>query len=197
MRTSNTFWVILLIVGIGIMVVFFYSDVNPDAGDFYLMPILALTLAVPFAVAFTVLMTRLVANIFVALIYGERREPEKELYGKARKLIVERQFSEAIKEFSKILEGKPDDEYSRLQIAEIYAEHLKNYSKAIEEYKKLIEMKIDENSAISALSRLADLYGDHLNEPRAAAEMLEEIVRRYPDSPNANRARKRLKSYKI
>jgi tetratricopeptide (TPR) repeat protein len=196
-RTSNTFWIILLVAGIGIMVFFFFSDRNSTAADIVMMPIFALVLAVPFAIAFTVLMTRLGAHILVGLIYGSHQEPEKEKYGRARALIIDGKFNEAIGEFSKILEESPDDDYSRQQIAEIYAEHLKNYHKAIEEYKKLLEMKIDENRSISTLSRLADLYGDHLNERRIAVEMLEEIVRRYPDSPNANRARRRLESYSI
>lgn len=197
MRTSNTFWFIFLIASIVLMGVFVYSDRNMSAFDLLSMPLFALVLSVPFAIALSVLMIRLVTYMFMGVVFGTHQPAEKEKYGKAKIFIAEGKFKEAIAEYERILGEYPNDNYSRQQIAEIYAERLKDYSKAVEEYKKLLGMKLDESRIVSTLNRLADLYGDHLNNRQGAVEALQEIVRRYPGGLNADRAQMRLKEYNV
>jgi tetratricopeptide (TPR) repeat protein len=195
MRTSNTFWFIFLIASIVLMAVFFYSERNIGAFDLVTMPFFALILSVPFAIAFSVLMIRLITYMFMGVVFGTHGEPEKEKYGKAKIFIAEGKPKEAIAEYEKILCEFPNDDFSRQQIAEIYAERLKDYLKAVEEYKKLLGMKLDDNRTVSALNRLADLYGDHLKNRQGAVDALQEIILRYPGTPNADRAQIRLKAY--
>ena len=189
---SNTFWIILLIVGIGFMALFLLTDKNFTVADAFIMPAISLVVAVPFAFAFTVLMTRLLSHIISKLIFGTDKEPEKEKYGKIHRLIVEEKFNEAILEIQRILEDEPREIYGRQKMAEIYAEHLKNYSSAIKEYNKVLEMNIDENTRINILNRLADIYEEHLHQPEQAAESLKKIIAGYPDSNYSRLAEARL-----
>lgn len=194
---SNTFWVILLIVGIGIMALFLLTDKKFTVADAFIMPALSLVVAVPFAIAFAVLMTRFSSNIISRLLYGTDKEPEKEKYGKIHRLLAEEKFNEAIQELQRILEEEPDEIYGRQKMAEIYAEHLKNYPSATEEYKKILEMTNDENTCVNVLNRLADIYEANLNQPAQAAEALKKIIAKYPDSSYSRLAEIRLKNIRI
>jgi tetratricopeptide (TPR) repeat protein len=151
-------------------------------------------ISAPFAAIFGTLAARGLSTGLFNMIYGggERPEPEKHYVGNT--LVVQNKFDEAIAEFRRLLDENPADDYAQEHIAEIYALNLREHRKAVEEYRKLAQMDVPGNRVANALNRIADICSDHLDDPLTAAEALREIIRRFPGTPNAQRAKIRLDS---
>ncbi len=195
MRISNTS---LALLAIGLFaIIIYYVHHNTSGKDLYeidagFLVFGVIVLTIPFGLVMGVLVGRIFAEKFVAGIFMGRSYPDTRKYSRARMLVIEEKFEDAIHEFMQILEKHPGDCQSQEEIARICADNLKDYSRAIMEYEKLLAMKIDDNTAANALNRLADIHCDHYNDTYTAAEPLEEIIRRFPDTPHAQRARIRL-----
>ena len=134
------------------------------------------------------------AKLFIGGIMGEtgkfQRPPQ--MYGPARTLVAQGKYAEAIEEFRQILKEFPGDVEAQSDIAGIYFEKLKDYPRALEELNVLIGLDLDAPTRATTLMRLADLYEEHFNTPRYAANCLGEIVEKYPDSRFAPAAAERL-----
>ena len=195
MRTSKSFLWILLIGTIGLFAGYIYWNRDAEEFNFVALFLAVVVLLIPFAVAFAMLFSRILSEGVTNWLTGfGRGVPSKPKYIKARLLLAEDKFEEAVAEFIAILNETPTDTYCQEQIAVIYAEKLRDYRRAVEEYHKLLDMRTSEKMTVQTLNRLADIYGDHLGDNNSAAKSLRTIIHLYPDSVHANRAELRLKS---
>jgi len=113
-------------------------------------------------------------------------------YSKAKRLLVEERFEEAIEEFRRAVEKEPESVALRLEIAEVYAEHLHDYQKAIKEYEEALKLGMMDSERVSTLNRIADIFESDLGDGEMAARTLSRIVQELPGTKFAQRAKERL-----
>lgn len=117
-------------------------------------------------------------------------------YSKAKRLLVNERFQEAIEEFRRALEEEPENLSLRLEVAEIYSQHLHDYSKAIKEYEQALTMEIMDSERASILNRIADVYESGLADEEMAAKTLSRIVDALPGTKFAEKAQERMERTK-
>jgi len=101
-------------------------------------------------------------------------------YSHAKAHLIACKYQEAIEEYKKALEEDPEDITAQSEIANIYAEHIKDYPKAIEEYNKTLSMEPEETIGIFIQHRLADIYSQHMNDNNSAVDALQKIMDKFP-----------------
>jgi len=74
-----------------------------------------------------------------------------------------------------------------------YKKDVGNTMKAIEYYDKLTEKFPDADVSADAYLRKGDLYKETLKDPDEAKKQFEEFLRRFPDHPQADSVREKLK----
>jgi tol-pal system protein YbgF len=134
-------------------------------------------------------------------IPGKKAEPPPktvagpdEAYKKAYDLYNKGSIEEAQKEFKKFLEAYPKSKYaenSHFWLGECYFAQ-KKYEDAILEYDEVIKKYAKGNKVPDALYRQGMAFLE-MKDTTNAKLILKEVVRRFPQSDQANRARKKLK----
>ena len=135
-----------------------------------------------------------VSNLFVGTVLGDTEKFDRppQTYSRARSLVVQERYDEAIEEYRRVLEMHPGDVQAQRAIGEIYMEKPGDLQHGMEEYNKLLGFKIEDATRVTILMRLADLYEQRYNHPQYAAGCLAEIVRRFPETKYAEAAAERL-----
>jgi tetratricopeptide (TPR) repeat protein len=116
-----------------------------------------------------------------------------EVHTEAERLVAQEDIPGAITEYEKIVEAEPEDALARCRLAELYFE-VKAYKKAVAAYEAYLEHadKISVGDHCFTLTRLSEIYAQHLNNPQTARERLRTIVEKYPDTKYADYAQDRL-----
>ena len=125
---------------------------------------------------------------------GERISKPKD-YSKARSLIIQNRFEEAIEEYQKILDEDSTDVTAYIELGELYYEKLKDYSAAFNCYDKVEQYAKENFDIILAINRKADIYVTEKSYSQAAKE-LEKIKQKFPDTKDAERTEKRIQNLK-
>ncbi len=136
-----------------------------------------------------------------AIYYPTSGLETPEQLSRARKLRKDKKFEEAEEEYQKYIRQHPDRWKARRELASMYASEMENYGQALQELKKILElevetdeMELEQNVRITLRNRIADLYGNRLNQPDKAEETLKEMIQELPDDHrDAVRAKERLK----
>jgi tol-pal system protein YbgF len=118
------------------------------------------------------------------------------LYATAKQRFDKGEYEDARQLFQALLEQYPKSENAdnaQFWIGEIYY-HEKWYEKAILEYQKVIENYPKGNKVRSALLKQG-LAFSNLGDEANAKLILKELVRKYPDSEEANIAEKKFKTF--
>ena len=98
---------------------------------------------------------------------------------------------EAIRMMREYLEKNPREQFVALRIAEIYEKDLGNHLAAALEYEEVLKHKLQPDRWGWAAIHLCNLYFK-LNQEEKAYALLRRIVQEYPETPAAEKARKRL-----
>jgi len=117
-------------------------------------------------------------------------------YSRAKRLLVEERFEEAIAEFRRALEEEPEQLTIQIEIAEIYACDLHDYQRAIEEYEKALVLPAMDSQRVSILNRIADIYETGLGDSDMAVRTLSRIVESLPGTKFAHKAAERIAAIK-
>jgi tetratricopeptide (TPR) repeat protein len=145
---------------------------------------LALFVAPPLAEALS-------GGLIGKLFAFDKGKVEKD-HSKARWLVTQERFEEAVAEFRRALEGEPGNIKLRVEIAEIYSRDMKKFHAAISELEECLKHPLSPREAASILNRIADIHETDLRDPRAARAALSRILEAYPGTNAAERAAQRM-----
>ena len=99
---------------------------------------------------------------------------------------------EAIRMMREYLDKNPSEQYAAIRIAEIYEKDLHNYVAASLELEEVLSKRLSREKWGWTAIHLANLYSGKMNQPEKAMAWLERIIRDYPDTGAAKKARVRL-----
>lgn len=99
---------------------------------------------------------------------------------------------DAISMMREYLAENPSEQYVALRIAEIYEKDLGNYLAAALEYEEVLNQKLPREKWGWTALRLSNLYSGRLNQQDKAMATLERVMRDYPETAAAKKARERL-----
>lgn len=102
------------------------------------------------------------------------------------------QYEESIASYHQIFELYPKNNYSPealLEIESIYRKKLENYEKAIEILILYSSHYSQQEDAAERLYDAAEMYADDLNNKQAAIDTYTEVIKNFPDSKYAERAK--------
>ena len=116
------------------------------------------------------------------------RDPE---YERAEQAWVNGKPLEAIEMMREYLKKNPREQYVALRIAEIYEKDLRNYVAASLEYEEVLRKRLPAERWGWAAVHLCNIYGK-LGKNDQRKELLERIVRDYPKTAAAKKARRNL-----
>lgn len=125
-------------------------------------------------------------------IFGGDKGKISKDYSRAKRLLVEERFEEAIREFRRAVEEEPENVSLRLEIAEIYSRDLREYEKAIGEYEEALALGMLDSQRVSILNRIADIYEGNLGDVEMAKQILGRITERFAGTAFARRAAERI-----
>jgi TolA-binding protein len=131
-------------------------------------------------------------NRALKVIYNDDLEGmSKAEYEKAEEVWASGQHLEAIRMMREYLNKNPREQHVALRIAEIYEKDLGNFLAAALEYEEVLKHKLPADRWGWAAIHLCNLYFK-LNHEEKAFALLRRLVNEYPDTPAADKARKRL-----
>ena len=127
----------------------------------------------------------------------ELQETDEELYARAKQLFDKGEYENARELFRSFLKQHPKSkrgDNAQFWLGEIYYRE-KWYEKAILEYQKVIENYPKGNKTPSALLKQGFSFLN-LDDKANARLILKELIRKFPDSNEANVAKNKLKTLK-
>ena len=125
-------------------------------------------------------------------IYNDEGEGVKNPeYEEAEQVWANGKHLEAIGLMRDYLKKNPREQHVALRIAEIYEKDLGNYLAAALEYEEVLKHKLPPDRWGWAAIHLCNLYFK-LNQEEKGYALLRRIVKEYPQTPAAEKARKRL-----
>lgn len=119
----------------------------------------------------------------------EAKSPE---YDAAEQEWAKGNHLDAITMMREYLAENPNEQYVALRIAEIYEKDLGNYLAAALEFEEVLNKKLPREKWGWTALRLSNLYSGRLNQPDKAIGTLQRVIRDYPDTAAAKKARERL-----
>lgn len=131
-------------------------------------------------------------NRALKTIYNDEGEGVKNPeYEHAEQVWANGQHLEAISLMREYLKKNPREQHVALRIAEIYEKDLRNFLAAALEYEEVLNHKLPPDRWGWAAIHLCNLYFK-LNQEQKGYDLLRRIVKEYPQTPAADKARKRL-----
>jgi TolA-binding protein len=131
-------------------------------------------------------------NRALKVIYNDDLEGmSKAEYEKAEEVWTSGQPLEAIRMMREYLNKNPREQHVALRIAAIYEKDLGNFLAAALEYEEVLKHKLPADRWGWAAIHLCNLYFK-LGQEQKAFALLRRLVNEYPDTPAADKARKRL-----
>jgi TolA-binding protein len=99
---------------------------------------------------------------------------------------------DAIKMLREFLKKNPAQQHAAIRIAEIYEKDLGNYLAAALELEEVLGKRLPREKWGWTAIHLANIYSGRLNQADKALGVLDRIVKDYPDTSAAKKARQRL-----
>jgi TolA-binding protein len=99
---------------------------------------------------------------------------------------------EAVRQMREYLDKNPSEQYAAIRIAEIYEKDLHNYVAATLELEEVLTKRLSREKWGWTAIHLANLYSGKMSQPEKAIALLERIIRDYPETGAAKKARSRL-----
>jgi len=99
---------------------------------------------------------------------------------------------DAIKMLRDFLKKNPAQQHAAIRIAEIYEKDLGNYLAAALELEEVLSKRLPREKWGWTAIHLANIYSGRLNQADKALGVLNRIVKEYPDTSAAKKARQRL-----
>ena len=99
---------------------------------------------------------------------------------------------EAVRQMREYLDKNPSEQYAAIRIAEIYEKDLHNYVAATLELEEVLTKRLSREKWGWTAIHLANLYSGKMSQPEKAIALLERIIREYPETGAAKKARSRL-----
>lgn len=131
-------------------------------------------------------------NRALKTLYNDEGEGVKNPeYEEAEQVWANGRHLEAIGLMRDYLKKNPREQHVALRIAEIYEKDLGNYLAAALEYEEVLNHKLPPDRWGWAAIHLCNLYFK-LNQEQKGYALLRRIVKEYPQTPAAEKARKRL-----
>ncbi len=117
------------------------------------------------------------------------------VYTEAERRVAQDDLAGAIVEYEKVIAQDPDDVTARFRLAELCYQN-EEYRKAAMAYETLLarEKELDMNRHCSALTRLSEIYAQHLGDIEKARKHVQTIIDKYPGTKYAGYAMDRLDS---
>lgn len=116
-----------------------------------------------------------------------------EVHSEAERLAAQDDLPDAIKEYERIIAQNPEDVDSQSRLADLLYQN-GEYRKSAETYQGMLEHahELGADRHCSILTRLSELYANHLGDIEKARRYVRTIIREYPDTRYAGYARSRL-----
>lgn len=131
-------------------------------------------------------------NRALKTLYNEEgdgiKNPE---YEQAEQAWADGKHLDAINLMREYLRKNPREQHVAIRIAEIYEKDLRNYLAAALEYEEVLKHKLPSDRWGWAAIHLCNLYFK-LNQEEKAYALLRRLVKEHPQTPAADKARKRL-----
>ena len=99
---------------------------------------------------------------------------------------------EAVRMMREYLDKNPSEQYAAIRIAEIYEKDLNNFVAASLELEEVLTKRLSREKWGWTAIHLSNLYSGKMNQPDKAIAWLERIIRDYPETAAAKKARVRL-----
>jgi TolA-binding protein len=99
---------------------------------------------------------------------------------------------EAVRQMREYLDKNPSQQYAAIRIAEIYEKDLHNYVAATLELEEVLTKRLSREKWGWTAIHLANLYSGKMGQTDKAIALLERIIRDYPETGAAKKARSRL-----
>ncbi|UCD59000.1 MAG: hypothetical protein JSV16_07830 [Candidatus Hydrogenedentota bacterium] len=108
------------------------------------------------------------------------------VYTEAEGKVAQDDLAGAITEYEKVIVENPDDVAARFRLAELCCEN-REYRKGAMVYEALLAHadKLDISQHCSALTRLSEIYVQHLGDVESARRHIQTIIRMYPGTKYA------------
>ena len=136
--------------------------------------------------------SQFMGNRALKVLYNDDGEGVKNPeYDQAEEVWANGDHLEAIKMMREYLSRNPREQHVAIRIAEIYEKDLKNNLAAALEYEEVLKHKLHPDRWGWAAIHLCNLYF-RLNQEQKGFDLLRRIVNEYPQTPAAEKARKRL-----
>lgn len=117
------------------------------------------------------------------------------VYSEAEKKVAQDDLPGAILEYEKVIAKDPEDIVARFRLADLCHQN-EDYRKAALAYESIIARKqqLSMSQHCSALTRLSELYSEHLHDVQKAGIFVQAIIDQYPGTKYADYAAERLKN---
>ena len=114
-------------------------------------------------------------------------------YSIAERMIIEEDLSGSITEYEDAVADDPSDIEARLRLAEVLFQNAE-YRKAVEAYESALRIGkgLGAERRCLILTRLAQIDAEQLGELDKARNLLETIIKKYPDTRFSNYAEERM-----
>jgi tetratricopeptide (TPR) repeat protein len=118
------------------------------------------------------------------------------VHSEAERRVNDDDLPGAIEEFDRIIAEDPHDLEARFRLAEICCRS-NEYRRAATTYEALLKSakKLEISSHCVALTRLSEIYAQHLGDVGRAREIINTIIEKYPDTKYARYAKERLSTF--
>lgn len=190
---ASIMWIgyFLILFSIVIVARAIFRDGLTDLGMGMLF-VIALCLAL--GVLFALPIGRAVSQSFLDKLFALNKGKVSKDYSRAKWLLTQERFEEALEEFRKTLEEDPHNVTIRMEIAEILSRDLKNFVQAISQFEACLKLPVSEAQGASILNRIADIQEEGLGDCHAAVATLRRVLERWPGTKAAERAEQRIRT---
>ena len=189
----STLWIGYLLILLSIIIVarMIFRGGLIDMGIGMLF-VIAMCLAFGILIAFPA--GRAISQGFLDRLFAVNKGKVPKDYSRAKWLVTQERFPEAVEEFRKALEEEPESVSIRMEIADICSRYLKDFGRAISELEACLQLPVSEAQGASILNRIADIQEESFADAAAAIRTLHRISERWPASKAAERAEQRIQT---
>ena len=125
--------------------------------------------------------------------YSAPEKAEQSTTQKAMSLVAQGEYHKALAAFGKILEETPADRFAVMESAKIYQDKLGDTDAAVEVLEKAVAGEWPADDKCFFLVRLADIHATQRCDFARSRQILEQLVRDYPESNHAANAHHKLR----
>ncbi len=125
--------------------------------------------------------------------YSAPEKSEQTATQKAMSLVAQGEYHKALAAFGRILEETPTDRFAVMESAKIYQDKLGDLDAAVEVLEKAVAGEWPADDRCFFLVKLADIHATQRCDFSRARELLEQLIRDFPESNHAANAHHKLR----